>query len=194
MQAMQALALDRNIDLSVPANANLMAQLFPLMQSMLVAQHKPSETNMDEQSSSVTMPKQQVTSAQVANENSPRGNSSSDVSGHFSLGKVMGQTSQASLFGASIASIVPNANHHPAQPFSGRGSDSQLLSRQPTMIGNGVPSMHPPQSPPEDEDYDEDALAFLRAQRIFEVKIVYRPLNNCPGRSSEVFMQQDRDK
>ncbi|KAK1395770.1 hypothetical protein POM88_005633 [Heracleum sosnowskyi] len=147
--AMQALALDRNIDLSVPANANLMAQLFPLMQSMLVAQHKPSEINMDEQSSSVTMPKQQVTSAQVANEKSPRGNSSSDVSGHFSLGKVMGQTSQAGLFGASIASLVPNANHHPAQPFSGRGSDSQLLSRQPTMIGNGVPSMHPPQSPPE---------------------------------------------
>ncbi|KAK1364331.1 ATP-dependent helicase BRM [Heracleum sosnowskyi] len=146
MQAMQALALDRNIDLSVPANANLMAQFFPLMQPRMVAQHKPSETNMDEQSSSVTMPKQQVTSAQVANEHSPRGNSSSDVSGHFSLGKVMRQTSQAGLFGSSTASLLPNASHHLAQPFSGRGSDSQLLSRQPTMTGNGVPSMHPPQS------------------------------------------------
>ncbi|KAL8119055.1 hypothetical protein AgCh_016530 [Apium graveolens] len=146
MQAMQALALDRNIDLSAPANANLMAQLIPLMQSRMVAQHMPSETNIDAQSSSVTMPKQQVTSPQVANENSPCGNSSSDVSGNFSLGRVMRQTSQPGLFGASTASLVPNVDHHPAQPFSGCSSDSQLLLKKPTMTGNKVPSMHPPQT------------------------------------------------
>ncbi|CAN1793522.1 ATP-dependent helicase BRM [Linum perenne] len=45
MQAMQALAQERNIDLSVPANANLMAQLIPLMQSRMAAQQKANETN-----------------------------------------------------------------------------------------------------------------------------------------------------
>ncbi|KAL1826685.1 hypothetical protein ACET3Z_005097 [Daucus carota] len=141
MQAMQALALERNIDLSVPANANLMAQLLPLMQSRMVAQHKANESNMGAQSSLIPMTKQQVTSPQVANESSPRGNSSSDLSGHSASGKAMRQAGQPGLFGASSPSLVHNSNN-PAQPFSGRGSDNQLSSRQPTMVNNA--SMHPP--------------------------------------------------
>ncbi|KAL2458137.1 ATP-dependent helicase BRM [Abeliophyllum distichum] len=79
LQAMQALALERNIDLSNPVNANMMAQLIPLMHSGMVAQQKANESNPGIRIESV--PKQQVNSPQVANENSPRGNSSSDVSG-----------------------------------------------------------------------------------------------------------------
>ncbi|KAL1809410.1 hypothetical protein ACET3Z_026400 [Daucus carota] len=146
MQTIQALALDRNIDISVPANTNFMAQLMQ-MQSRIAPQHnKPNETNLGEKSLSVTMPKQQVTSPQVANESSPRGCSSSDVLGHSSSAKVMKQTGQPGLFCASTASLVPNANNHPLQTFSAHSSDSQLLSRQRTMIDNGVPPMHTPQS------------------------------------------------
>lgn len=144
MQAMQALALDRNIDLSNPANANLMAQLIPFMQSRMVAQHKANESNMGAQSSLVPMTKQQVTSPQVGNESSPRGNSSSDLSGHSASGKAMRQAGQPGAFGASTPSLVHNANNNPSQPFSGRSSESQLSSRQPTMMNNA--SMHPPQS------------------------------------------------
>ncbi|KAL2533847.1 ATP-dependent helicase BRM [Abeliophyllum distichum] len=79
LQAMQALALERNIDLSNPVNANMMAQLILLMHSGMVAQQKANESNPGIRIESV--PKQQVNSPQVANENSPRGNSSSDVSG-----------------------------------------------------------------------------------------------------------------
>ncbi|KAJ0928346.1 putative transcription factor interactor and regulator C3H-WRC/GRF family [Helianthus annuus] len=57
LQAMQALALERNIDLSLPQNANLVAQLIPLMQARM---QKANETSM-------------------TNDNSPRGNSSSDL-------------------------------------------------------------------------------------------------------------------
>ncbi|XP_071697704.1 ATP-dependent helicase BRM-like isoform X2 [Rutidosis leptorrhynchoides] len=59
LQAMQALALERNIDLSLPQNANLVQQLIPLMQSRM---QKANENN-------------------IKNESSPRGNSSSDMSG-----------------------------------------------------------------------------------------------------------------
>ncbi|KAK1377213.1 ATP-dependent helicase BRM [Heracleum sosnowskyi] len=144
MQAMQALALERNIDLSNPANANLVAQLIPFIQSRMVAQHKANESSMGAQSSLVPMTKQQVTSPQVANESSPRGNSSSDLSGHSASGKAVRQAGQPGAFGASTPSLVHNANNNPSQPFSGRSSESQLSSRQPTMINNA--SMHPPQS------------------------------------------------
>ncbi|CAI0424889.1 unnamed protein product [Linum tenue] len=46
MHTMQALAQERNIDFSVHANANLMAQLLPLMQSRMAAQQKASESNV----------------------------------------------------------------------------------------------------------------------------------------------------
>ncbi|KAK9056168.1 hypothetical protein SSX86_027257 [Deinandra increscens subsp. villosa] len=67
LQAMQALALERNIDLSLPQNANLVAQLIPLMQARM---QKASETNM-------------------TNDNSARGNSSGDMG--VRVGQVQGQ-------------------------------------------------------------------------------------------------------
>ncbi|KAL2476606.1 ATP-dependent helicase BRM [Abeliophyllum distichum] len=43
LQAMQALALERNIDLSSPVNASMMAQ--PLLHSGMFAQQKVNESN-----------------------------------------------------------------------------------------------------------------------------------------------------
>ncbi|XP_047337449.1 ATP-dependent helicase BRM-like [Impatiens glandulifera] len=59
---MQALAFERNIDLSVPANVNMMAQLMPLVQSRMLAQQKQSESNVSSQTLPAVVPKQQVSS------------------------------------------------------------------------------------------------------------------------------------
>lgn len=145
LQAMQAWALERNIDLSLPANANLMAQLIPLMQTRMVTQPKPNESNMGAQPSPVQGPKQQVTSPPVASENSPHGNSSSDVSGQSGSAKAR-QTVPPSPFGSNPnAAIVNNTNNIPVQQFSVQGRESQVPPRQSVVIGNGMSPMHPPQ-------------------------------------------------
>ncbi|CAN4109006.1 unnamed protein product [Withania somnifera] len=145
MQAMQALALERNVDLSLPANANIMAQLIPLMQSRMIAQQKVPENNVPVQSSSGHMPKQQVSSPQIAHDNSPHAHSSSDLSGSSSA-----KTRQAVTTGPLCAShnmaSVNNPNNIPQQQFSAHGRENNLPPRQPIMAGSGLPPMHYPQS------------------------------------------------
>lgn len=146
MQAMQALALERNVDLSLPANANIMAQLIPLMQSrMMMAQQKVPDGNVPVQSSSGHTPKQQVSSPQIANENSPHAHSSSDVSGSSSA--KTRQTVTTGPLGAThnIASIN-NSNNIVQQQFSAQGRENNLPSRQPIMASSGLPPMQYPQS------------------------------------------------
>ncbi|KAJ8573177.1 hypothetical protein K7X08_009688 [Anisodus acutangulus] len=145
MQAMQALALERNVDLSLPANANIMAQLIPLMQSRMMAQQKLPDSNVPMQSSSGHMPKQQVSSPQIANDGSPRAHSSSDL-----LGSSSAKTRQAVITGPLSAShsigSINNPNNIPQQQFSGHGRESNLPHRQPIMTSSGLPPMHYPQS------------------------------------------------
>ncbi|CAI9279148.1 unnamed protein product [Lactuca saligna] len=138
LQAMQAMALERNIDLSLPQNANLMAQLMPLMQSKMLGQQKVNESNMSPQ---VSMSKQQVASPQLTNENSPR----SDVSGHSGSTKARQTMSPGHLGSNSNASQGQGQQF----PIHGRENMNQLPPRQPTNngIGSGVSSMPPPQSP-----------------------------------------------
>ncbi|XP_057462987.1 LOW QUALITY PROTEIN: ATP-dependent helicase BRM-like [Actinidia eriantha] len=147
IQAMQALARERNIDLSLPANANLVAQLIPLMQSRMLAQQKTNENNMGAQSSPGSMPKQQVASPQIARESSPHQNSSSDMSGQSGSSKAR-QTVAPGPFGTtSNATTVNIANNITAQQRSANGRENQVPLRQTMLIGNGMPPMHPPQSP-----------------------------------------------
>nr|XP_043621602.1 ATP-dependent helicase BRM [Erigeron canadensis]XP_043621603.1 ATP-dependent helicase BRM [Erigeron canadensis] len=115
LQAMQALALERNIDLSLPQNANLVAQLIPLMQARM---QKANETNF-------------------TNEGSPRGNSSSDVSGHSGSTKTRQTMPQGHLSSTSNSLLVNSSTASQGQ---------QLPPRQPTPVSSGVSSMHPPQS------------------------------------------------
>ncbi|KAG6725442.1 hypothetical protein I3843_02G025400 [Carya illinoinensis] len=148
LQAMHSWALERNIDLSLPANANLMAQLIPMIQSRMVTQQKANESNMGAQSTSVPLSKQQVTSPPVASESSPHANSSSDISGQSGSAKAR-QTVSPSPFGStSNAGTVKHANNTALQQFSTHGRENQVPSRQPAVIGNGMPPMHPPQSSP----------------------------------------------
>ncbi|KAF5756878.1 putative DNA helicase chromatin remodeling SNF2 family [Helianthus annuus] len=123
LQAMQALALERNIDLSLPQNANLMAQLMPIMQSRMLGQQKVNESNMGSQS------KPQVTSQQVANESSPR----SDVSGHSGSTKAR-QTMSPGHIGSTSTPNTMLVN-------------TQLPPRQPIVNSSGMSSMPPPQPP-----------------------------------------------
>ncbi|KAJ8900564.1 hypothetical protein K2173_025341 [Erythroxylum novogranatense] len=146
LHAMQAWALERNIDLSQPANANMMAQLIPLMQSRMAAQLKPNEINTGVQSSPIPASNQQVASTPVANENSPHANLSNDVSGQSSSVKGR-QIAPPGPFGAAPnAGIANNSNILAMQQHGFHNRESQAPTRQAVMHGNGMPPMHPPQS------------------------------------------------
>ncbi|KAM5555391.1 ATP-dependent helicase BRM [Rosa sericea] len=140
---LQAFAVEHNIDLSQPGNANLMAQLIPMLQSRMAAQQKANESNMGVQSSSAPVSKQQVTSPQVASESSPHANSSSDVSGQSGSAKAK-QTVSPSPFGSgSNSGIFNNSNNIPMQQFSGHGRENQIPPRQSAPFVNGMAPTHP---------------------------------------------------
>ncbi|KAI3741320.1 hypothetical protein L1987_58992 [Smallanthus sonchifolius] len=136
LQAMQALALERNIDLSLPQNANLVAQLIPLMQARM---QKANETNM-------------------TNENSPRGNSSSDVGSTKTRQNIppghLGSTSNPLLVNNSGPSQGQGGQVQGGQvqgqggqsQVQGPGHGQQLPPRQPAPVNSGVSSMHLPQA------------------------------------------------
>ncbi|GKC75503.1 ATP-dependent helicase BRM [Tanacetum coccineum] len=94
IQAMQAMALERNIDLSLPQNAHMIAQL---MQSIMLGQQKVNESNMG--------PQQQVTSPQLASESCPR----SDASGHSGSTKARRAMSPGHLGSTSNTFLVNNS-------------------------------------------------------------------------------------
>ncbi|KAK7389936.1 hypothetical protein VNO78_25233 [Psophocarpus tetragonolobus] len=143
LQAMQAWARERNIDLSHPANAHIMAQLIPLMQSRMVSQSKVSDSNIGAQSSLVPVSRQQVTSPAVASESSAHANSSSDMSGQSGSSKAR-QTVPPSHLGSTTN--AGNSSDMAAQQFSVHGRESQAPVRQPVVVGNGMPSTHSQQS------------------------------------------------
>ncbi|TKY63934.1 ATP-dependent helicase BRM [Spatholobus suberectus] len=146
LQAMQAWARERNIDLSNPANAHLMAQLIPLMQSRMVSQSKVNGSNIGAQSSPVPVSKQQVTSPAVASESSAHANSSSDMSGQSGSSKARQKVPPSHLGSTTNAGIAGNSSDMATQQFSVHGRESQAPLRQPVVVGNGMPSMHSQQS------------------------------------------------
>lgn len=127
LQAMQAWAMENNIDLSHPNNANLIAQLLPLWQSKMAAMQKTSD-NAGAHSSQVLAVKQQsnMSSPPVVNENSVHGTSVNELK--------MRQMHPAGLL-TSSGPLTINANN------------VHVPSRQHIGSGNGMPAMHPPQSP-----------------------------------------------
>ncbi|KAL8268519.1 hypothetical protein R6Q59_002317 [Mikania micrantha] len=133
MQAIQALALERNIDLTLPQNANLMTQLVPIMQSRMFGQQT---VNMGPQSN------QQVSSPQVVNASSPR----SDISGHSGSTKGRQVISPGHLGSTHNSTLVNISSAGQGQQFPIHGRENQLAPRQPTVSGSGMSSMPPPQS------------------------------------------------
>ncbi|MBA0714948.1 hypothetical protein Golax_013886 [Gossypium laxum] len=139
---LQAWARERNIDLSQPANANLMAQLIPLMQSRMAAQKKTNESNM----APVPVSKPQVSSPSVLSESSPCGNSSNDISAQSGPAKSRPTVIPSPFGSTSSAGAVDDAKNIAMQQLAINGRDNQVPPRQTVVHGNGVPPMHPPQS------------------------------------------------
>ncbi|KAL8162487.1 hypothetical protein V2J09_013976 [Rumex salicifolius] len=128
---LQAWALERNIDLTQPANANLLAQLIPLMQSRMMMPQKTNDSNS--QASLASVQRQQVASP-VASESSPRTNSSTEVPGQPGSSRAR-QVFSPGPFGSTSNTA---ANHHggnlPMQQFPGQRRDSQGPSGQLSSI------------------------------------------------------------
>ncbi|VFQ76408.1 unnamed protein product [Cuscuta campestris] len=137
MHALQALAFERNIDLSNPSNASIMAQLIPLMQSRMTQQPISSENNMPLQSPSVHVPKQQVNSPRVANDSSPHGNSSSEVSGQSTSAKNKLTVASGPLALAQSAGSANHSSKISMQPYD-QSREEQLPPRQQMMPANGL--------------------------------------------------------
>ncbi|XP_054782253.1 ATP-dependent helicase BRM-like isoform X2 [Prosopis cineraria] len=145
LQAMQAWARERNIDLSHPANANLIAQIFPMKQSRIVSQQKANESSMGAQSSLVPVSKQQVTSPAGASDSSAHANSSSDASGLS--GPAKARQLPANHFGPPTNVVTASHSGDTAvQQFNNHNRESQVSMRQPVLVGNGMPSAQPQQS------------------------------------------------
>ncbi|XP_073307969.1 ATP-dependent helicase BRM-like isoform X1 [Primulina huaijiensis] len=181
MQALQSLALEHNIDLSNPANANVIAQLIPLMQSRMVAQQKANDSNISIQSAS--FPKPNSTSMQVASESSPHANSSSDVSGQSGSSKVR-QVLSSSMGVTSSAALVDNSSNLSLQQFSAHVKDNQLTPRQPNIVGSGMPLFHPMQSPG-NSSQGVESLMLAKASSISEASQAQyaRKANQSPRKS-----------
>ncbi|XP_058082006.1 ATP-dependent helicase BRM isoform X2 [Magnolia sinica] len=148
LQAMQAWALEHNVDLSLPANAGLVAQILPLWQSKMAAMQKPNENNAVMHPSRLPPSKQQITSSSpVANENSIHGNSLSDVSSP-GLSKTRQAHPSGPFPNAGNVTMV-NSNNIQMQQLGmqGRENQTERIPRHQIMTGNGMPSMHPPQAP-----------------------------------------------
>ena len=129
-----------------PANANLVAQLFPLMQSRMIQQPKGKITNIVAQSSSVPVSNQQVTPPEVASEGSARANSSSGVSEQVVSAKAR-QIAPPSHLGSPInVGVAGNSSDMTVQQFSLHSRDARGSSKQSVVAGNGMPYMHPHQS------------------------------------------------
>ncbi|KAI9089885.1 hypothetical protein K1719_028855 [Acacia pycnantha] len=145
LQAVQAWAREHNIDLSHPANANLVAQLFPMMQSRMVSQQKANESGIGAQSSLVPVSKQQVTSPAGASESSAHANSSSDASGLS--GPAKARQIPANHFGPPTNAVTASqSSDTTVQQFNNHGRESQVSMRQPVLVGNAMPSARPQQS------------------------------------------------
>jgi len=143
LRAMQAWAHEQNIDMSHPANAQLMAQLIPLMQSRMVQQPKANDTNSGAQSSPVPISNQQVTSPAVASESSARANSSGDVSAQSGSLKARQMAPPNHLSPPISAGIASTSSDMAVQQFSLHSRDTQGSLKHSVLTGNG---MHPQQT------------------------------------------------
>ncbi|PKA45857.1 ATP-dependent helicase BRM [Apostasia shenzhenica] len=137
LQAMQAWAIERNIDLTHPANASLLAQFLPILQSnRLAALQKSNESSIPIQQPSLSISKPEVVSSPVASENSTQENSASNLSGQARVVRNAVQTS-----------IVNPLNMQMQQSPSIQSSASQneIVEMPIVVAGNSASVVHRPQ-------------------------------------------------
>ena len=137
LQAMQAWAMERNIDLSSPNNANLFAQLLPLFQSKMLAAQKTNETSSPaNQSHSSSSSKQQVFSSPVATESGSRGPLNDQPTGlHLSSSGAIPNARNSEVLNGSL---MQQQNSSPAR-------EAEKAASHQTPLRSSMPSMHFPQ-------------------------------------------------
>ncbi|MQM09011.1 hypothetical protein Taro_041867, partial [Colocasia esculenta] len=148
LQAMQAWAIERNIDLSIPANANLFAQLLPLFQSRMASMQKTNESSIGLNQSHASSSKQQVMSSPVGSENSAHGNSLSDHSVQGGPPKVRHLPPSGPISTAGNATLMNSNNIQIQQQLAvpSREKPNEKAVTHQMTVGNGVSAMHPPQA------------------------------------------------
>lgn len=150
LQAVQAFAMEHNIDLSLPANASLIAQLLPRWQSRGTAMQKPNENSVAMHPSRLPPPKQQIMSPQpVASDSSAHGNPLGDVTGQDAAVRTRPAASGPFVTaGAATSAAAVNVNNIQMQQLVAQSRENQTerIARHPLTIANGMPTMHPPKS------------------------------------------------
>nr|XP_010918746.1 ATP-dependent helicase BRM [Elaeis guineensis] len=147
LQAMQAWAMERNIDLSHPSNANLIAQVW--QSARLAAMQKPNEISTAAHQSHVPSPKQQFLSSPGGSENSAHANSLSEHPVQAGPVKNRQTFSAGSVSGAGSSSTLVNSSSiQMQQQFAIQNKDNQneRVAKPPLANGNGVIIMDPSQS------------------------------------------------
>ncbi|XP_078440360.1 transcription regulatory protein SNF2 isoform X2 [Wolffia australiana] len=129
LQAMQAWAMERNIDLSLSANANLFAQLLPLFQAKMLEAQKGNENNSPASQSHASSAKPQVSSSSVASENM----------GH-------GFPSKGPQFPPPTAANGGGVLIQQQQQLSSPPRETEKSVSHQMGSGSATPPMHPPQS------------------------------------------------
>ncbi|KAI4303378.1 hypothetical protein MLD38_039018 [Melastoma candidum] len=190
MRMVHSWAAENNIDLSLPSNARKVAQLLPLMQAKMSAQHKANGSNSGLQSSLNPVSKPPATSSSIVSENSSLANSPSEASGLSASAKT-GPSVPAGPSGLTIttgsSAMVSNASNM-VQQFPSRGRENQVSSGKAHGIGNGMLPMVPPQAAGAPQGVDRNLQAKKPANIPDTVQMQHlRLLNRSSPQSSVPF-------
>ncbi|WOK94898.1 hypothetical protein Cni_G03603 [Canna indica] len=145
MQAMQAWAKEHNIDLSLPANLNLISQILPLWQSnRMAAMQKSTEASAIPQQSCLQSSKQLGMPSPAGSESSGHANSASDLSGQRGSLKCsqMLRPSSSISSGGDTTGVNPSTLHKQQQQNHvsdhSRANHNERAIRPPATGGSGV--------------------------------------------------------
>ncbi|KAG1354873.1 ATP-dependent helicase BRM [Cocos nucifera] len=199
LQAMQAWAMERNIDLSHPSNANLIAQVW--QSARLAAMQKPNEISTAAHQSQLPSPKQQFLSSPGGSENSAYGNSFGDHPVQSGPVKNRQTFPSGSVSGAGSSSTLVNSSSiQMQQQFAIQNKDNQneRVAKPPLANGNVGIIMDPPQSSGSMSQTIEHSntkrefagIQTLPIQYYSQLKQMNQPMSQPAVRSTEVIGTQ----
>lgn len=140
-QAVHNWALERGIDMSLPGNVNLIAQLIPSSQSRQSEIQKSDENSM-----SAHQIKQQMNSTSVGNENSEHGCIMGSTSGQAGMlkSRQMHQTGLISTPGQNTTPITDKTQMQQQYDVqcNRENQNDRMPNRHPMSDGNGVSGVH----------------------------------------------------
>ncbi|CAN6455544.1 unnamed protein product [Victoria cruziana] len=146
LQAVQAWAMEHNVDLSLPSNANLVAQLLPIWQSKIAAIKKTNEGNIGSPHPRLPANKQQGMPSPPVNDRPSMGNENSiHVSCVAEASVQAGPAKSQPMFPAGsfptsgTAKVVNTTNPQMLQTTSQARENLEKAGRH--AVGNGVPVM-----------------------------------------------------